>query len=114
MSKKDLENVAGSLAGLARSFPTQHVPSQPPEAEAPAPEPAPPAEPTKQFTLHMRASQHRELQHLALEADMTMRALILSALRDKGLSVSEEDLKDHRRREGRRSVLLPTRKIRNL
>ncbi len=98
MSKKDLKNVAGSLAGLARSMPSQHVPAQPEEGQAPVPEPAAPAEPTKQFTLHMRVSQHRELQRMALDVDMTMRAFILDALREKGLSVTDHDLKDQRRR----------------
>jgi hypothetical protein len=51
-----------------------------------------------QFTLKMRASLHRELARLAFDAGMTMRGYILRALRDKGLSVTERDLVDRRRR----------------
>ena len=43
---------------------------------------------------------HIEDPGLALDADMTMRAFILSALREKGLSVTDHDLKDQRRRGG--------------
>ncbi len=35
-----------------------------------------------------------------LDADMTMRAFVLEALKSKGLSVTDEDLKDLRRRGG--------------
>jgi hypothetical protein len=36
------------------------------------------------------------LSRLAQNADMTMRAFVLIALRDKGLSVREDDLTDMR------------------
>jgi len=41
----------------------------------------------------------KELARLADDADMTMRAFILEALREKGLSVTDEDLADLRRRD---------------
>jgi hypothetical protein len=48
----------------------------------------------------MRKSLRKELQRLAADADMTMRAFVLSALKDKGLSVGDEDLLDLRQRRG--------------
>ena len=51
-----------------------------------------------QFTLKMRESLHKELARLAFEADMTMRGFIMNALQAQGLSVTEEDLVDRRRR----------------
>jgi hypothetical protein len=42
----------------------------------------------------------KELARLAAEADMTMRAFVLSALKEKGLKVSDEDLVDLRKRRG--------------
>lgn len=51
-----------------------------------------------QFTLKMRESLHRELARLALDAGMTMRGYIMNALKSKGLSVTEADLIDRRKR----------------
>ena len=45
-----------------------------------------------------RASLHKELARLAFEKDMTMRGLIMNALKEKGLNVTEEDLIDRRRK----------------
>ncbi|MEJ2131844.1 MAG: hypothetical protein P8Y95_09555 [Gammaproteobacteria bacterium] len=60
--------------------------------------PEPDEEQLRQFTLKMRESLHKELARRALEADMTMRGFIMSALKDKGLDVTEDDLIDRRRR----------------
>lgn len=95
MSKKDLRSVAASLTSVASSYPTQKV-AVPPAADA---EPAAPAEPIVQFSFGLRKSQRKELQRLASDADMTMRAFILDALKEKGLSVTDEDLLDLRKRE---------------
>ena len=46
----------------------------------------------------LRKSQRRELQRRSADADMTMRAFILNSLREKGLTVTEEDLLDLRRK----------------
>jgi len=97
MSKdKNLQSVAASLGAVAA-----HLPSQ----KAAAPQPAPPraaapaGEALVQFSFDLRRSLRKELRRLAEDADMTMRAFVLDALRDKGLSVTEEDLQDLRRRE---------------
>ena len=51
-----------------------------------------------QFTLKMRASLHKELARLALDSGMTMRGYIMDALKSKGLSVTEADLVDRRKK----------------
>ena len=58
------------------------------------------AEEVIQFSLSLRKSLRKELARLADDADMTMRAFVLEALRSKGLSVTVEDLRDLRRRGG--------------
>jgi hypothetical protein len=55
-------------------------------------------EPSSQFTLKMRKTLHKELAQLALDADMTMRGFVMNALKEKGLSVTEDDLIDRRKR----------------
>ena len=90
MAKKDLRSVAASLTAVAASYPTQNVQSSERPAET--------AEPIVQFSFGLRKSLRRELQHLAADADMTMRAFILDALKEKGLSVTDEDLLDLRRK----------------
>ncbi len=44
------------------------------------------------------ASVEVDLAQLAVNADMTMRAFVLMALKEKGLSVLDEDLADRRKR----------------
>jgi hypothetical protein len=95
--KKNLQSVAASLSAVAAQLPTQNVqpiatPQQAPVGVVPS------TEPVVQFSFGLRKSQRRELQRLAADADMTMRAFILSALKDRGLAVTEEDLLDLRRR----------------
>ena len=51
-----------------------------------------------QFTLSMRESLHRELAMAAMADGMTMRGLIMRALRDHGLDVRDDDLVDRRRK----------------
>ena len=50
-----------------------------------------------QFTMRMRKSLRRELDRLAIDNDTTMQAFVLSALRDRGLSVTDDDLLDLRK-----------------
>lgn len=97
MARKDLRSIAASLAPAAATLPTQHVApaSRPAEPETPAP-----AEPIVQFSFGLRKSLRKELARLAADADMTMRAFILDALKEKGLPVTDEDLADLRKREG--------------
>ena len=94
MTKKNLRSVAASLTSVAASLPSQHVAAEKPAAAGPAT----PAEPIVQFSFGLRKSQRKELQRLASDADMTMRAFILDALKGKGLTVTEEDLLDLRKR----------------
>lgn len=94
MAKKNLRSVAAVLAPQAETLPTQHVePATQAKPETPSP-----VEPTVQFAFGLRKSQRKELARLAADADMTMRAFILNALKEKGLSVAEEDLLDLRRK----------------
>ena len=108
MSKKDLASVTADLSALASGMPTQRPATLAPVA-APAPTDAPAAkaatrpkatvepEPVTQFSLSLRKELRKELANLARDADMTMRAFVLLALKDKGLSVRDDDLVDLRR-----------------
>jgi hypothetical protein len=50
-----------------------------------------------QFSLSLRKSLRKQLANLAADSDMTMRAFVLEALKDKGLNVREDDLTDLRK-----------------
>ncbi|WP_436644536.1 hypothetical protein [Microbaculum sp. FT89] len=93
MSRKDLKSVNANLAELARSLPTQST------RDAAAAKPKAPAhhEPVVQFSFGLRKSLRKELARLADDADMTMRAFILNALKEKGLNVTDDDLLDLRK-----------------
>lgn len=94
MSKKNLRSIATALKPAAEQLPTQNVQiAAPPAAEIPAP-----SEPSVQFSFGLRKSQRKELARLAADEDMTMRAFILNALKEKGLTVTDDDLLDLRRR----------------
>jgi hypothetical protein len=54
-------------------------------------------EETIQFSLSLRKSLRKQLASLAADADMTMRAFVLNALKAKGLSVRDDDLADLRK-----------------
>ena len=88
MMKKNLQSVAASLGDLAATMPTQKPLSVVRNA---------PSEPLVQFSMRMRKSLRRELDRLAIDHDTTMQAFVLSALRDKGLSVTDDDLLDLRK-----------------
>src|SRR5258708_23046589 len=107
MGKKDLASVTTDLSALASMMPTQRpvTPGAVAAAVATA-EPAPvvPLRPklvkreeTIQFSLSLRKSLRKQLASLAADADMTMRAFVLNALKAKGLSVRDEDLADLRK-----------------
>jgi hypothetical protein len=93
MNRKNLAQVQADLSALAEGLPSQHVGSARP-AKQPR---ATPKEEVIQFSLALRRSLRKELARLAGDADMTMRAFVLLALRDKGLSVTDEDLADLRK-----------------
>jgi hypothetical protein len=93
MNRKNLAQVQADLSALAEGLPSQHV-----ESARSAKQPrATPKEEVIQFSLTLRRSLRKELARLAGDADMTMRAFVLLALRDKGLSVTDEDLADLRK-----------------
>ncbi len=108
MAKKDLASVTTDLSALASFMPTQ----KPVMAivETPAPLPAAPApvrtaqpaqireeEGVTQFSLSLRKELRKQLARLAADSDMTMRAFVLNALKEKGLAVREDDLIDMRK-----------------
>ena len=93
MAKKDLASVTTDLSTLAALLPTQR-PAAPRLVEvAPAK-----SAPLAQISLSLRQDLRKQLNRLAAEADMTLRAFVLKALQDKGLSVREEDLYDLRKK----------------
>ena len=87
--KKNLQSVTANLTDLAAT-----MPSQKPMAVVRS---AAPSEPLVQFSFSMRRSLRRELDRLAADNEMTMRAFVLSALREKGLTVTDDDLLDLRK-----------------
>ena len=112
MSKKDLASVTADLSALASGMPTQRP--NPILSPAPAPLAAEPSalkvvstpktkekiagpEPVTQFSLSLRRDLRKQLARLADEADMTMRAFVLNALKAKGLAVRADDLLDLRK-----------------
>jgi hypothetical protein len=112
MGKKDLASVTTDLSALASMMPTQRpvtpgavaaaVATSSPATAKPAPvvplRPKPvKREETIQFSLSLRKSLRKQLASLAADADMTMRAFVLNALKAKGLSVRDEDLADLRK-----------------
>ena len=112
MSKKDLANVTTDLSSLASMMPTQRpiasvslTPAPPPVSpattvESPAAVASKPrsrADDTTQFSLSLRKSLRKQLAKLASDSDMTMRAYVLNALKEKGLSVRDDDLADMRK-----------------
>src|SRR3954447_7193332 len=94
MARKDLRSVQTNLAALADALPTQHVARAGPVAASAT---ARASEDVIQFSLSLRKSLRKELARLSDDADMTMRASVLMALRDKGLSATDEDLLDLRK-----------------
>jgi hypothetical protein len=93
MSKKDLASVTADLSSLAQTMPTQ----RPTTSEPPALRIVAPTEPVIQFSLSLRKSLRKQLARLADDADMTMRAFVLDALKAKGLDVQADDLADLRK-----------------
>ena len=87
MSKKDLASVTADLSALASRMPTQRAQLRAVE----------PGEDVFQFSLSLRKGLRKQLARLADEADMTMRAFVLDALKAKGLDVRDDDLADLRK-----------------
>jgi hypothetical protein len=115
MSKKDLANVTADLSALASHMPTQRSPAlvaaNAPSADEPIQlktataskakakaERAGEPEEVSQFSFGLRKGLRKQLGRLADDADMTMRAFVLNALKEKGLDVRADDLLDLRKR----------------
>jgi len=104
-SKKDLASVTTDLSALAAMMPTQRPAPAPTVSDLPALKvvSAPMAtsagkgEAITQFSLSLRKGLRNQLSHLARDVDMTMRAFVLNALKEKGLDVQPEDLVDLRK-----------------
>jgi len=99
MGKKDLASVTTDLSALASMMPTQKPVAAAPAAVAlkVAPVPQREEEGVIQFSLSMRKELRKQLARLASDADLTMRAFVLNALKEKGLSVRDDDLIDLRK-----------------
>jgi hypothetical protein len=99
LNKRKLQSVTANLADLAATMPTQRLMSVANSdlVASPVARRATPSEPQVQFSFSMRRSLRRELDRLAADSEMTMRAFVLGALRDKGLTVTDEDLLDLRK-----------------
>jgi hypothetical protein len=102
MGKKDLANVTADLSALASLMPTQRpLVSVPVTVEQPVSKaviaPKTQDEDIIQFSLSLRKSLRKQLASLAADSDMTMRAFVLNALKEKGLSVRDDDLADLRK-----------------
>ena len=97
-TKKNFRSVASALTPIADRLPSQHVDRAADEQRGQGSRaPTTTDEPSVQFSFSLRKSLRKELARLADDADMTMRAFILSALKEKGLSVRDGDLVDQRR-----------------
>jgi len=68
-----------------------------PDAWDSAPRVVAPAQEITQFSLSLRKGLRKQLARLADDADMTMRAFVLDALKAKGLDVQPDDLLDLRK-----------------
>jgi hypothetical protein len=93
MAKKDLSSLGADLSALAAIMPTQ----RPAEPFPPKIVPSAPREPEAQFSFSLRASLRKQLLRLAADADMTARAFVLLALKDRGLDVKDDDPLDLRK-----------------
>ncbi len=107
---KNLKTVETDLAALAAPLPTQHVIDHAPKephaaATTKASRQKPKAEREVQFSLSLPESARKQLAIKAMEADLTMRGYILAALRDKGIEISEDEIRDARRKEVGDSVI---------
>ena len=105
VKRKDLAAVETDLSKLAENMPSQHVPPkiEPPKKEARRAREKvveQPGEAIIQFSFGLRKSLRKQLVSLANDADMTMRAFVLDALKSKGLGVTDGDLIDMRKQKG--------------
>ena len=83
------------LAAVADPLPTQHIQ---PTLTAPAGRAAQ-GEPVVSVSVNMRRSLRDQMRRLALDRGMTIQALIMHALGEQGLTVTEDDVIDRRRKK---------------
>ena len=96
-----------NLAKLAGVLPTQHTraatqtrakPIKPKESKPKEEERVGESEEEIiQFSFGLRKSLRKQLAQLAMDEDTTMRAFVLNALKEKGLTVTNDDLLDMRK-----------------
>lgn len=98
MAKKDMQSIAAALSPVAEKLPTQNVAP----IKKPTPKPVTKKKEDKivQFSLGLRKSLRKELAELAEDQDVTMRTFVLSALKERGLNVTDSDLLDMRKERG--------------
>ena len=82
MSKKDLAKVNADLSALAGNLPTQRA-GEPKKKRTSNPLLE---EEMIQFFFGLRKSLRKQLSQLAMDKDLTMRAFVLDALKEKGAS----------------------------
>ena len=100
MSKKNMQSIVTALTPMAGNLPTQR-PQPTPATTTFRSRPTPaPNDPQVQFSFNLRKSLRKQLLRMADDEDMTMRSFILEALRDKGLNVTDDDLRDMRKERG--------------
>lgn len=97
MPKKNMQSIVTALTPMAGSLPTQR-PQTKPVVSTPRPKSIANADdPQVQFSFNLRKTLRKQLLRLADDEDMTMRSFILEALREKGLNVTDDDLRDLRK-----------------
>jgi len=95
-----MQSIVTALTPMVGDLPTQK-PHSTLVAATPRSNPIPsPNDPQVQFSFNLRKNLRKQLLRLADDEDMTMRAFILEALREKGLDVNEDDLRDMRKERG--------------
>ncbi len=100
MSKKDLPGLKDRLDPMTKNTPSIHVASHSEQESLQKEKTASPApDRDAQYLLKMTRKQRRQIVRLAAMEDLTIRGFILSALKDKGLEVTEEDMLDLRRKQ---------------
>lgn len=92
MNKKDLLGLTPDLSALAATLPTQNVAARSEPAKRSSGR-----EPVIQLNLRIRRGLRQQIHRMAVDAEMTICAFVLTALREKGLPVRDEDLIDRRR-----------------
>ncbi len=92
-----MQSIMEALTPVAEQLPTQKVARSASRAGNTS-------KPIVQFLFGLTKGLRKELARLADDTDMTMRAFILQALREKGLGVEEGDLLDMRKEQSRGPV----------